>query len=252
LKARPSPLPPATAFALLLPPSPAMPRHAARRSLRLALLAAGLGLVLAGCNIIPKPTPDPTRHFVLTGPTPAELNIGVKQGTLKVGLRSIQVAPYLDGKSMIVRRGNHEIDYLDFARWAEPLATGINRMLVARLHASEHVARVFPQPFPFDTERDLDISIQVLRCEGRVLPDGSAFASFLCSIEIAQVGDRPAHGETPGGRVLVREVFEADPIPWREGDYAALAAALSTQVAQLAEHIIQRLPATPEPARPAR
>lgn len=221
-----------------------MLRLTASRATRHALLSAGLGLALAGCNFFPKPSPDPTRHYVLTGPKPAELNVGVKQGALKVGLRAVQVAPYLDAKSMIVRRGDNEIDYRDFARWAEPLATGINRMLVARLHASERVGRVFPQPYPFDVERDLDISVNVLRCEGRVLPDGSAFASFMCSIEIVRVGDRP--GGPPAGQVLVREVFEAAPTPWQEGDYAALAAALSAKVSELADTIIKRLPGSTE------
>lgn len=219
-----------------------MLRLAARRSFRFALLAAGLGLGLAGCNFFPKPSPDPTRHYVLTGPKAAEVNVGVKQGTLKVGLRSIQVAPYLDAKSMIVRRGDNEIDYRDFARWAEPLATGINRMLVARLHASDRVGRVFPQPFPFDVERDLDISINVLRCEGRVLPDGSAYASFMCAIEIIRVGDRPGAATGTGGQVLLREIFEAEQTPWRDGDYAALAAALSQHISKLADTLVGHLP----------
>ncbi len=220
-----------------------MPSHAARRLPLLALLAVGLGLALAGCNILPRATPDPTRHYVLTGPTPIELNTEIKKGTLLVGLRSIQVAPYLDGKDMIVRRGDHEIDYRALHRWAEPLSQGINRMLVARLLASDRVARVFPQPFPFDAERHVDVAVQVLRCEGRVRPDGSAYAALVCAIEIIDVREGP--GARPGGRVLLREAFEADPIPWREGDYAALAAALSTQVAQLAEFINRRLPELP-------
>jgi uncharacterized lipoprotein YmbA len=225
-----------------------MSRLAARRRLlRLVLLpvAVALGFALGGCNFFPKPSPDPTRHYVLTGPKPAEVNEGVKRGTLKVGLRSVQVAPYLDTKSMIVRRGDNEIDYRDFARWAEPLSTGINRMLVARLHASDRVARVFPQPYPFDVERDLDISINVLRCEGRVDADGRAHATFMCAIEIVRVGG--AAGLPAGGQVLVREVFEAEPAPWREGDFAGLAAALSAQVAQLAETLLARLPDTAKP-----
>jgi uncharacterized lipoprotein YmbA len=153
----------------------------------------------------------------------------------------VQIAPYLDAKSMIVRRGDNEIDYRDYARWAEPLANGINRMLVARLHVSDRVARVFPQPYPFDVTRDVDVSVSVLRCEGRVLPDGKAVASFMCAVEIVRVGDKP--GAIGGGEVLLRKVFEAPETEWREGDYAALAAILSDDVAKLADTIIAALPA---------
>lgn len=213
---------------------------AARRPLILA--AATIGVLLSsGCSFLPKPAPDPTRHYVLTGPAPAEINAGLKQqGTLKVGLRAIQIAPYLDGKSMIVRRGENEIDYRDYARWAEPLATGINRMLVARLHLSDRVARVFPQPFPFDVTRDVDVSVSVLRCEGRVLPGGKAVASFTCALEIVRAGEKP---DARGGEVLLREVFEAPETPWTEGDYAALASALSAHVASLSDTILAALPA---------
>jgi len=211
---------------------------AARRPL--ALFAAALALALSGCSLLPKPAPDPTRHYVLTGPAPAELNAGAKKGRLKVGLRSVQIAPYLDAKSMIVRRGENEIDYRDYARWAEPLANGINRMLVARLHVSDRVGRVFPQPYPFDVARDVDVSVSVLRCEGRVLPDGRAFASFTCAVEIVRVGDKAGAN---GGEVLLREVFEAPETEWKEGDYAALAAILSDHVAKLADTLIAALPA---------
>jgi hypothetical protein len=222
-----------------------MSRSASHRPRRLVLASAtlvSLAAVLSGCSLFPKPAPDPTRHYVLTGPTPAAINAGVKQGTLKVGLRSIQIAPYLDGKSMIVRRGDNEIDYNDYARWAEPLATGIHRMLVARLHLSDRVGRVFPQPYPFDVTRDVEVSVSVLRCEGRVKSDGRAVVSFVCAVEITRVADDKP-GPPDGGKVLLREVFEAPDTEWREGDHAALAAALSANVAKLADFIVANLPA---------
>lgn len=221
-----------------------MPRLLALRLARPAAARAGLSLLaasalLSGCSFFPRPAPDPTRHYVLTGPAPAAVNAAARQGTLKVGLRSVQIAPYLDGKAMIVRRGENEIDYRDYARWAEPLATGINRMLVARLHVSDRVDRVFPQPYPFDVARDVDVSVSVLRCEGRIRPDGKAVISFTCAVEIVRVADKP--GATGGGQVLFREVFEAPETPWKDGDYAALAAGLSEKVAQLADVILAAL-----------
>ncbi len=215
-----------------------MKTHRAPHFVRLALAALLLPFV-AACSILPKPQPDPTRHYVLTEPVVEGVNEALGQGTLKVGVRSVSVAPYLDGKSMIVRRGDNEIDYRDFARWAEPLGVAINRMLVARLHLSPKVARVFAQPYPFDVTRDVDVAVTLLRAEGRVKADGTATTSFLCGIEIVRVDERS--GAAP--QVLVREVFEAPEIPWKEGDYSALAAGLSESIAKLAEAIVAKLPA---------
>lgn len=205
-----------------------------------ALVVAGAALLFAaGCSLFPKPAPDPTRHYVLTGPTPTAVNDALPKGRLNVGVRTVQIAPYLDGKAMIVRRGDNEIDYRDYARWAEPLAVGINRMLVARLYASEKVARVFPQPYPFDVARDLDVAVSVLRCEGRVKTDGAAVVSFICSIEIVKVGDKTGGGVA----VLHREIYEAPEMPWVEGDYAGLASAISANVGKLADEVLATLPA---------
>ena len=203
-------------------------------------LAAACVLVLgAGCSLFPKPAPDPTRHYVLTGPTPTAVNDALPKGRLKVGVRAVQIAPYLDGKAMIVRRGDNEVDYRDYARWAEPIATGLNRMLVARLYASEKVARVFPQPYPFDVARDVDVAVSVLRCEGRVKPDGTAVVSFVCAVEIVKVGENSGGGVA----VLHREIYEAPELPWVEGDYAALAAGISENIGKLADVILAKLPA---------
>ena len=198
-----------------------------------------LGALLAGCSLLPKPTKDPTRYYVLTGPTPTEINAAPVRGPLKIGVRSVTVAPYLDGKAMIVRRGDNEIDYCDYARWAEPLATSISRMLVARLQLSAKVDRVFLQPYPFEITRDVDVTVTVLRCEGRVRPDGDAVASFLCGIEVVRVAGK----EDAGAEVILRQVFEATETPWKKGDYAALAKQLSDTVTQLSDAIITALPA---------
>jgi uncharacterized lipoprotein YmbA len=221
--------------------SPSSSRPLASLALRLparVVAASALLFAFAGCSLLPKPAPDPTRHYVLTGPSPESVNAGLARGTLKVGVRTVSVAPYLDGKAMIVRRGDNEIDYREYARWAEPLSTGVGRMLQSRLLTSQRVARVFPQPFPFDVVRDVDVSVALLRCEGEIKPDGSAVVSFLCAVEVVRAQE--ARG---GGEVLLRETFVAPPTPWVEGDHAGLARALSEAVAQLADRVASALPA---------
>ncbi|MBC8011591.1 MAG: membrane integrity-associated transporter subunit PqiC [Burkholderiales bacterium] len=202
-----------------------------------ALVVAGV-FALAGCSVLPTPRKDPTRHYVLTGPAATEVEAAAAKGTLKVGVRSVQVAPYLDGKAMIVRRAGNEIDYRDYARWAEPLSAGVSRMLTARLLASGRVARVFPQPYPFDVVRDLDVAVTVLSAEGEVTADGATVVSFVCALEVTR-----AHEGAGAGEVLLRETFVAPPIAWTDGDHAALASGLSKGVAALAERVIAALPA---------
>ncbi len=199
---------------------------------RLAVVAALLGL--AGCQLIPDPAPDATRFYVLTGPTP-EQAASATLGPLTLGLKAVNVAPYLRGRSLPVRSGEHELTYNDYARWAEPLDQGISRILQGRLLVAPAVGRVYAYPFPFDRARDFDIAVSVVRCEG-VREGGATVARFAALIEVSRVSD---------GQVMARRVFAAPDIPWDGRDYAALAAALSTSVERLASEVIAQLPERP-------
>lgn len=212
---------------------PARVRSVLFRFAASAFVVAGL----SACNLLPKPSPDPTRHYVLTPPAATSAEPAAARGGLVVGLRAVQVAPYLDTKSMIVRRGENEILYRDYARWAEPLAAGVQRALAGRLRESGRVARLLPQPYPFDVERDVDVAVTVLRCEGRLAPAG-ATAELVCAIEVLRVGDQ----DGGGAEVLLRETFAPPAIAWTEGDHAGLAAALGAHVAALADRLVAALP----------
>lgn len=207
------------------------------RRIGLSALTVLIAWSFAGCTLFPEPRTDPTRHYVLTGPEALPSEAARAGASLLVGLRKVRVAPYLDGKTMIVRLGENEIDYRDYARWAEPLSVGVSRLVQARLLASDRVARVLPQPFPFDVKRDVDVEITILRAEALVRPDGTRVVSLSCALQIQRAPDGPGAGE-----VLHRETFVATEIPWIEGDYAGLARGLSAAVAQLAERITAALP----------
>jgi uncharacterized lipoprotein YmbA len=200
-----------------------------------AVLALAVTAGLAGCSVFPKPQTDPTRFYVLTGPAIPAVAASMPAGTLRVGLQTVRTAPYLDGKSMIVRRGDNEIDYRDFARWAEPLSTGVGRMLGAQLLASGQVGRVYPYPFPLEVTRDVDVTLSILRCEGMVKADGTAAASFACIVEVTDARS--------DGAVRMRRVFNAPETVWTEGDYSALARQLSDAIALLSVEVLAALPA---------
>jgi len=197
------------------------------------LLASVLGL--AGCTLIPEPPPDPTRYYVLTGPAvPGE--VAPSPGGLRLGLNAVELAPYLKGRAMAVRRGANELAFNDYARWAEPLDAAISSRVRAELLALPKVARVLAYPFPFDGERDFYVSIHVAQCEGAEPQPGSGVyaARFAATIEIIAAG--------PEARRVVRRVFTAPEAPWDGRDYGALVATLSDAVSALAHEVAAALP----------
>lgn len=201
-----------------------------RRLLGPSLLFAGF-LFAGGCQLIPEPAPDPTRFFVLTGPgLPASTTS--PQGTLRLGLKSVELPPYLRSRSLIVRNGRNEIAYEDYARWAEPLDDGIARVLRARLVVTPVVERVYAHPFPFNRERDFDVSVSVIRCEGTRGPEGSS-ARFAAVVEITVAGT---------GTVVSRQTIVAPDQTWDGQDYPSLVEALSASVGRLADAVVAQLP----------
>lgn len=192
-----------------------------------------LALLIAGCNVVPPPQSDLTRFYVLTGPAPAA---GPATGRLRLGLKSVDVAAYLNTRDMVLRKGTNEIELQDYARWAEPLGAGIGRILQLQLASDPAVGRVYPQPFPFEAERDYDVAVSVIHCEGATESGlmGRSSARFSAAIEITRPG--------PAAQVIARKMFVAPGAEWDGRDYARLAALLSEDAAALAREIAAALP----------
>ena len=210
-----------------------------RRLTVLCVMSAAL-LGLAGCSLLPAPQTDPTRYYVLTGGTLGEAGPDKVPGALVLGLKRVEIVPYLNGKDMVVRERGNEIAYQSFSRWAEPLNVSINRTLIGRLSSAETVSRVYTQGFPFDVERDYDVAVRVLRCEGERRDGGTFVASFSAVLEVTEA--------RAGGAVILRKVFTAPVTEWNGKDFGQLAAALSDAVGALAAEVVGVLP----PAVPAR
>jgi uncharacterized lipoprotein YmbA len=212
-------------------PTPSYPRFLARCA------AVGLLGALAGCNVIPPAQEDATRYFILSSGAPA--GAGAAQapaapGSLRIGLRPVALGGYLDHPTMVVRTGANEIRFEDFRRWAEPLDAGIARVLRSRLLASPEVAQVYVEPFPLDQERDFDVSIKVVRCEGAGTAAGRYVASLEATIEISAAGATP--------RVVSRKVFVAPDAAWDGSDFGRLASLLTADVDSLAREVLAGIP----------
>lgn len=201
----------------------ALPRRA-RACVRL-LPAALLLLMAAGCSIpIPQAERDPTRFYILSSGQPAP-SAPAAQGPA-VHLRAVEVANYLQSRPLIIRRGDNEIEFREFARWGEGLDQGVARVLREELLARGAAAAVLaPGLRAPGVKYDYELSVRVLACEGAA--DGQIL--FRAIWELA--GADAAQGPVAGGD------FRPTDLRWDGRSEASLARQLSAAVAALAGEI---------------
>lgn len=201
----------------------------------LTLIAlAGLLCALAACNVVPPAQDDPTRYFVLSEPAVHPGQAAAASAGARIGLRAVKIESYLRRREMVVRMGENEVQFRDYRRWAEPLESGVARVLRARLLASPDVAQVYTEPFPADQDRDFDVSIDVRRFEGSVNPAGKYSASMSAAIEVSTTG--------PNAHVVARRVFVAPAAAWDGRDFDQLAGLLTADVSALGQEVLADLP----------
>jgi hypothetical protein len=206
-------------------------------------ISAGLLLPLSlllpsACNVVPPAQGDFTRYYLLSAPpVSGSAEVAAPHG-FTLGLRSIDVPEYLRTRSIVVRQGANELKLDEYDRWAEPLDAGIGRILRTSLAAAPNVGRVLAQPFPLDGDRDYDIAVTVLHCEG-------VRSGFIRNSEhFAALVDVTTGGPNP--KIVAHLNFAAPDSKWDGHDYAQLAADLSEAVSGLAREIAAALPATPQ------
>ncbi|MFA5265556.1 MAG: PqiC family protein [Opitutaceae bacterium] len=205
------------------------------RTLHAAILSSLLGAIvlLPGCNIIPEPTLDPTRYYTLALPAGLETALPHSPNALRIGLKPVDLAPYLKKGVLVTRESETEVSFNDYARWAEPLEASIARVLQASLSADPKVARIVPSPFPMDEERDFDVTVKIRRADGLRGAAGKSIR-FVALLEISSVG--------AGSELVASKAFTAPEIPWDGRDYAALAKGLGEATQALAAEILSSLP----------
>lgn len=195
-----------------------------RSSLRPAISASLLAtcLWLAGCNLVPAPQADPTRFYVLAASTPTP---AATPATRALHLRPVEVANYLRGRPLVVRRGEHEVQFRDFARWGEPLEEGVARVLREEWLARGAAAVVSTGSLRSGRPAaEAEISVRLLACEGGV--DGTATVAAAWDVR------------GPDGLAVLRSgVFRSQGLRWDGRNEASLAAALSQGVSALAAEV---------------
>jgi uncharacterized protein len=184
------------------------------------LLVALAVAVLPGCVSLGRDSPT-MEQYVIGGarltdtPAPIPGLDGVA-----VGLRRLDLAPYIATPAIVVRRGEREIVTSDFHRWAEDPAHGISRAVARHLAAAGAFRAVDVAPWPVRSRYDYLVQLHVTNFEG-VVPAGSSAARGAAHVratwEIIRQQD-----ET----VLARGVSEHREEGWSAGDFADLVALL--------------------------
>ena len=184
-------------------------------------------LTLSGCAL-PQAQSDPTRFYVLSTDVVRAAPVSNASSSAHSGLyvREVELAGYLRSRPLIVRRGENEIEFREFALWGEPLDLGIARVLREELLASGVVNAVVTSSARREqANADLVLNVRVLACEGGA--NGSV--AFRAVWEVATAGSK----SSPAASGDFRPTY----LRWDTKSEASLAAQLSQAVAGLAGEI---------------
>jgi len=213
-------------------------RAAAASTILLAMLA------LPGCFSLSRDSP-PRQHYVLGSVLPAPEAAAPPVDAGLVGLRTPALADYLATPFMVIRRGNHRVEFDEFHRWGEDLPRGFSRALASHLSSRMPAQRVLVVPWPTGTHPEHLLQVQLLRFEG-VAPDGApggtGSAHLVATWEILG---------SAGAVVLARGTTEVLDDGWVVGDFDALVQMLDAGIGTLAGEIaveLERVRATAAPA----
>ncbi|MSU66476.1 MAG: hypothetical protein EXS38_10315 [Opitutus sp.] len=196
-------------------------------SLVLLLLAVAGFWSMTGCSL-PPAQPDPTRFYVLSARAAAGQPVA---GGAAIHLSQIEVASYLKARPLIVRRGDNEIEFREYARWGEALELGVARILREELLAQGVASAVLAPGLRAATLAfDYELTVRVLACEG----GADQSVRFRAAWELATTGAKAA--------VAAQGDYVAAGLRWDVKNEASLAAELSRAVTGLAGEIAAGVP----------
>ena len=190
---------------------------------RVRLLGAAFAaLWLTGCSSSP-----PLRLYVLSpmeDPADAGGSAGLGAAGLGVGIGPVRLAPHLDRPQIVSRRGN-EVHLGELDRWAEPLADGIAQVLAENLGRMLATDRLWHHPWPPSVPVEVQVAVEVLRCDDAGDGDGMLAARWTLS--------------GAGGMLATRRFERREPAVSLHP--AATVEALSRALAELSREIAEAL-----------
>jgi uncharacterized lipoprotein YmbA len=189
-------------------------------------------LTTGACVSLGRDTP-PLEQYVLGGTrTAADGTVSADRAGLTVGLRRLDLTPYLASSAIVVRRGAHQVIVSEYHRWGEDPVAGINRAFAGYPGAAPPVRAVDVAPWPVRSQHDFVVQLHVSRFEGVAPEDPLAVlgeAHLLAHWELLRPQD---------GVVLARGVTDYRAGDWRVGDYAALITLLDAGLNRMAGDLV--------------
>jgi uncharacterized lipoprotein YmbA len=202
-------------------------------------------LVTSACFSLSRETP-PLRQYVLGGAhAAADATPSTDTAGLTVGLRRLDITPYLASPFIVVRRGAHQMLVSDYHRWGEDPVAGINRAFALYLAATTPVRAVDVAPWPVRSRHDFIVQLHISRFEGVTPEDTLAMhgeAHLLASWEL--LGGQ-------GGVVLARGGTDYRAADWRVGDYHGLVTLLDAGLNRMAGEVVACMARVSAVAAPA-
>lgn len=182
-------------------------------------------------------TSTPARYYTLDASVPSGGGepAGSPAVTLVVG--PVDLPAYVDRPQLAVRIADGQLEFRDFDRWAEPLEDGFKRVLVRNLATLMPESRVVQHPFPRTGKSDYRLGVRISRFEAGQGGDASLEAQWTITDRQGTVVVPPRRDE------FTRQAAAPNT--------AALVAAQSATVADLAATIARIIAALPPPPSPA-
>jgi len=189
-------------------------------------------LVATGCFKLARTSP-PVERYVLGGARAAPGEGALRDSTgLSIGLRRLDLAPYLATLAIVVRRADNEIVTTGFHRWAESPGASLSRAVSGYLAVAPAIRAVDVAPWPVRSPHDYLVQLHVTRLEG-VAPGGGGArtgeAHLLASWEVVRPHD---------GALLARGVTDYRARDWVVDDYAGLVTRLDRGLVELARELV--------------
>jgi len=176
---------------------------------------------LAGCSRSPRVT-----FYTLNATATTE---AAAPAAVSVAVGPVTLPSLVDQPQLVVRTSVNQVDILEMHRWAEPLKSGIVRIIAADLAALLPQARVSSYPQNAGLDADYRVQVDIQRLE-MTAGEGVALDALW---SVRRTGD----GASPKtGRSVVSE-------PARAGGYDALVAAQSRALAVVSRDLARALSA---------
>lgn len=196
------------------------------------LSLATVALVAMGCFKLARTSP-PVERYVFGGATASSEDAATRDSAgLSIGLRRLDLAPYLATLAIVVRRADNEIVTTGFHRWAESPNDGLNRAVSGYLAVAPAIRLVDVAPWPVRSEHDYLVQLHVTRLEGVAPGSGGARrgeAHLLARWEIIRPRD---------GALVARGVTDYRARDWVVDDYAGLVTRLDRGLVELAKELV--------------